>query len=165
MKKLLPYLLIFSLTITFNSCKKEGCTDSQATNYDADATKDDESCMYDITGIWNVTGLQVNGTESISDFDLYRITLNPNGTYLSEAEYTSGEYADVEGSWEITGSNSSSITLQNSYLNYYDGNGWIEDYSWSTFTISALNANSATLNLTASNNSSINSMRINLSKL
>ena len=43
MKKFI-YLLIFCFTIF--SCKKRGCTDSNATNYNADATKDDGSCEY-----------------------------------------------------------------------------------------------------------------------
>lgn len=29
------------------SCKKEGCTDPLATNYDENAKKDDGSCMYE----------------------------------------------------------------------------------------------------------------------
>ncbi|UTW61941.1 spondin domain-containing protein [bacterium SCSIO 12741] len=34
------------MALALTSCKKEGCTDSAATNYDADAKKDDGSCMY-----------------------------------------------------------------------------------------------------------------------
>lgn len=34
------------LTVTFTSCKKEGCTDSTATNYNKKAKKDDGSCEY-----------------------------------------------------------------------------------------------------------------------
>jgi len=32
--------------VTLNSCKKEGCTDETATNYDDKAKKDDGSCIY-----------------------------------------------------------------------------------------------------------------------
>ncbi|MCO4806177.1 MAG: hypothetical protein KC456_06250 [Flavobacteriales bacterium] len=32
--------------LSLQSCKKEGCMDETATNYDADAEKDDESCEY-----------------------------------------------------------------------------------------------------------------------
>ncbi len=35
---------------TFTGCKKEGCTDPEALNYDADAKKDDNSCIYQTTG-------------------------------------------------------------------------------------------------------------------
>jgi len=39
-------LLILSATV-FTSCKKEGCTDSDSINYDADAKTDDASCQYE----------------------------------------------------------------------------------------------------------------------
>ncbi|UTW63856.1 DUF4625 domain-containing protein [bacterium SCSIO 12741] len=44
MKKVLFYLL--SATLVLSACKKEGCTDANATNYDADAKTDDGSCTY-----------------------------------------------------------------------------------------------------------------------
>lgn len=40
-------LLTFGLLLTtITSCKKEGCTDNNATNYNSDAKEDDESCTY-----------------------------------------------------------------------------------------------------------------------
>lgn len=33
--------------LTFTSCKKKGCTDPSAKNYDMEAKKDDGSCLYD----------------------------------------------------------------------------------------------------------------------
>ena len=40
-------LLLLSLALfTVASCKKEGCTDPNAINYDADAKKDDGTCTY-----------------------------------------------------------------------------------------------------------------------
>lgn len=44
MKKLLIGVAVLSLAAV--SCKKEGCTDENATNYNADAKKDDGSCTY-----------------------------------------------------------------------------------------------------------------------
>lgn len=44
--KLGVLLLTAAFTMTAVSCKKEGCTDETATNYDADAKKDDGSCEY-----------------------------------------------------------------------------------------------------------------------
>ena len=49
--------LIGASTLTMTSCKKKGCMDPQAINYDADAEKDDESCEYDDnSGVVNKTG-------------------------------------------------------------------------------------------------------------
>jgi len=39
-------LLFVGASLSFTSCKKKGCTDSKATNYDSEAKKDDESCKF-----------------------------------------------------------------------------------------------------------------------
>ena len=36
----------FVLILTFSSCRKRGCTDSDALNYSLEASKDDHSCYY-----------------------------------------------------------------------------------------------------------------------
>jgi len=40
--------------ITFSACKKEGCTDETATNYNDKAKKDDGSCLYDEEPAYNI---------------------------------------------------------------------------------------------------------------
>lgn len=73
MKTLFSILLLSIALIGFNSCKKSGCTDPQADNYDYDANDNDGSCTY--TGsvtFWMSTGsyyvdVTVNGsTKTIS---------------------------------------------------------------------------------------------------
>jgi len=44
MKKAMLFIAV--LGVTFTACKKEGCIDATATNYDAKADKDDGSCQY-----------------------------------------------------------------------------------------------------------------------
>lgn len=44
-KVLLPLLAIAIVGVV--GCQKEGCTDETATNYDADAKKDDGSCVFE----------------------------------------------------------------------------------------------------------------------
>lgn len=44
-KALLSIVLVL---FTFASCKKEGCTDPTATNFDSDAKKDDGTCIYPV---------------------------------------------------------------------------------------------------------------------
>ncbi|CAG0962556.1 MAG: T9SS C-terminal target domain-containing protein [Bacteroidetes bacterium] len=45
-KKLFILTLALTLSAGFYSCKKKGCTDEAATNYDSKAKKDDGSCVY-----------------------------------------------------------------------------------------------------------------------
>ncbi len=44
--KILTFGLMLLFTLNFVSCTKKGCTDPSATNYDADAKKNDGSCVY-----------------------------------------------------------------------------------------------------------------------
>ncbi len=45
--KFLQFLVIFLFLITFfSSCKKRGCADPDALNFDINASKDDHSCYY-----------------------------------------------------------------------------------------------------------------------
>jgi hypothetical protein len=44
------FLIIMTIPLVFTSCKtEEGCTDFAATNYNADAEKDDGSCKYNLS--------------------------------------------------------------------------------------------------------------------
>ncbi len=71
MKKLLYLFLVFPLI--FSSCKKEeedntpaavlGCMDSQAVNYNPNATQDNCTCMYDVSGVWETTSAILNGQD------------------------------------------------------------------------------------------------------
>lgn len=45
-KNILTLGLIAGFALTFNSCKKKGCMDTNADNYMEDAKKDDGSCTY-----------------------------------------------------------------------------------------------------------------------
>jgi len=70
-------LLTASLAITTVSCKKEGCTDAAATNYNEKAKKDDGSCTYESTtpaGVVELTG------------DLATRTLYKNTKYLIKGQ-------------------------------------------------------------------------------
>ena len=82
MKKIL--YLFLTVSLIFSSCKKDGddnntptgvqgCTDPDATNYNASATNNDASCMYDISDVWETTSAILNGVEQLGlsvDVDL-----------------------------------------------------------------------------------------------
>ena len=45
--KFLKFLYVFSALLIIQSCKKSGCSDPEALNYNIDAQKDDNSCLYE----------------------------------------------------------------------------------------------------------------------
>jgi len=57
-------LALTAIAFSFTSCKKEGCTDETALNYNADAKKDDGSCIYDTTVPSNVINVSANITSN-----------------------------------------------------------------------------------------------------
>jgi len=73
MKTILVSACMLAL-ISFGSCKKEGCTSINATNYDMEANSDDGSCKFqaqDYVGTYNVTGTmydQIFGDSTIQNY-------------------------------------------------------------------------------------------------
>lgn len=45
-------ILFLSSLFVFASCKKEGCMDNNANNYDSEAKKDNASCLYEASAIF-----------------------------------------------------------------------------------------------------------------
>ena len=89
MKKLIYTLLAVSLI--FTACKKEeGCTDAIATNYNADAEDDDNSCIYSIVGTWSPTSAAINYSASMGGIILM------DTSYTTTPADTSWEFTDVE---------------------------------------------------------------------
>jgi len=76
--RFLKFLYIFSAILIIQSCKKSGCTDPNALNYDIDAQKDDNGCLYeDYDKLSLLTNLADNYI--IPSLDAYKskiITLN-----------------------------------------------------------------------------------------
>lgn len=67
MKKLL--LLLLCSSFAFISCKKKGCTNANATNYDSEAKKDDGSCVFPTPAtepVWN--SLLCDGIQGNNDY-------------------------------------------------------------------------------------------------
>jgi len=56
-----------SISLTFYSCGKKGCSDKFALNYESGVTKDDGTCTYDadiMVGNWNVAASIDDGSNS-----------------------------------------------------------------------------------------------------
>jgi hypothetical protein len=64
-KSLLYVTLVLGISAGFTSCKKEGCTDEKAKNYDSKAKKDNGSCEYDKTTTTPVAKGEVEKTGEI----------------------------------------------------------------------------------------------------
>ncbi len=90
MKKLL--LILLCLPLLFSSCKKEeGCTDSIATNYNAEAEEEDGSCIFDILGYWTVTGHRLDTSVVV--------TINGNIDNTLSGSSSDYESAGLGGIW------------------------------------------------------------------
>ena len=89
MSKALIATLALGLVVGTTSCKEEGCTDPNATNYNADADEDDGSCEY----VENPTGPgetvdfgELSGTNGLADLTGYdaatsTLTLDGDNVY------------------------------------------------------------------------------------
>ena len=95
-------LCIAAIGIAITSCKKEGCIDSEATNYDENAKKDDGTCLYDESDEYTVpttytfkddngnSTVSFNGQkqrlEMLSEMTAYMKTGNTSGTSVSASQ-------------------------------------------------------------------------------
>ena len=104
------YLIIILVVLLTSSCKKEGCTNSAATNYDKKAKEDNNTCEYDVFGLWNAVSFISGGTEIIDNY--ISITMNLRRDYTSRTiyAYPGGGTGQVNGLWTLEASN---LTLNN----------------------------------------------------
>ena len=59
--KLGTMVLAAAFALTFTSCKKKGCTDPTATNYNDKAKKDDGKCEFADASTYKIETTTING--------------------------------------------------------------------------------------------------------
>ena len=135
MKKLL--YLCLAVAFIFTACKKEeGCTNSMATNYNADAEEDDGSCTYSIVGVWTPTSMALessytyyqNGILIYSMDTSYTSTSNDPDWEPSTIEFTTNGDMKVDG--EVIGT----YTYSNNTLTMNEDG---EITTWTSCTVTA----------------------------
>lgn len=110
MKATKPFILLLlcSAVFVFTGCtKNNGCTDSEAVNYDADAEKDDGSCQFQGNLlIWiNKNTSDSLISYSIDDLHIYLDNVNV-GTYATDMYFVESPYCTdstafvVQETWE-----------------------------------------------------------------
>jgi hypothetical protein len=85
-------LTVLAAILTFSSCEEDavmGCTDSTATNYDADATENDNSCVFSITGCTDTMALNYNSLATVDD---------------NSCEYAASVSEQILGNWNVDSS-------------------------------------------------------------
>ena len=102
-KTTIKYALVAGMIALSVSCKKEGCTDEAATNYNEDAKKDDGSCIYpnNESGMVDLVG------------DLSTQTLTKDKKYLLKGQVfvRSGQTLTIEPGTVIFGDKATKGTL------------------------------------------------------
>lgn len=108
--KLLSFGLFITGALLFTSCKKEGCTNPAAENYDAKAKISDKSCTYNVDVVFwmketTSLSLQGNGIEKLS----FNLNAEPIGTSNTtkfwEKAPKCGDDGTIKFSKELTKSN------------------------------------------------------------
>lgn len=108
---------MFTACLILLGCKKEGCTNSAATNYDKKAKEDNNTCEYDVFGLWNAVSYISGGIETIGYYNY--ITMDLRRDYTSRtitmgkttgggtpsAEHLARAIRQVDGSWTLEASN------------------------------------------------------------
>lgn len=127
-------LLATTMTLTYTGCKKDGCTNVDANNYDEKADNDDGSCTYDsekFIGVYTttspcVTGSTWNTTISTSSTSKKKVVVTNIGGLGSSASLT----ADIEGS---------TIKINTQNVTDVDGDSWSVSSTTGTLAGTSIN--------------------------
>ena len=130
MKKLIAFILS---VVLLGSCAKEGCTDPNSINFNAEAKEDDASCLYTLVGTWEGVSWIPNGNNIIQNYDEFTLHCNSDSTWNSHTlplNWNGNNYANYRGTYFIN-NNHTECTFTTTHFNLNNGNGWL-DYGAAT---------------------------------
>ena len=103
------FILSAAIAFSFFSCKKKGCTDINANNYNVEAKKDDGTCTYDppltVPSTYSFTDASGNNTVSYSGQTDRINQLSEMNTYLESGTSTALNVSVLHDMFENTGDN------------------------------------------------------------
>lgn len=139
MKNLKLLIFLFTISLAFASCKKEGCTDKVADNYDEEAKEDDGTCEY--SGCTDPESLTYNAQATIDDGTCeYAGCMDPDAkNYDAEAVESDGSCL-YEGSvvfWWTQTTSQSMINQNITKLDLYLEDNLISTYNTNDYWNSA----------------------------
>jgi hypothetical protein len=157
MKRTTSLILTGIVAFTITSCRKKGCTDETAINYDEKAKKDDGSCEYDdsytVPTTYSFSDENGNSTVSftgqqqrldmLSEMTVYMKTGNTQGTQL-DANQLKNMYANSGYTW--TDANGLGMTGSSKQLENKTAGGdqfFIDQYKAYMDSIEAVSASSS----------------------
>ncbi|MCO5259852.1 MAG: hypothetical protein M9916_06880 [Crocinitomicaceae bacterium] len=152
--------------ISFNSCKKEGCTDNTATNFNVEAKKDDGSCQYAPIAQDGFRWKEDGGSEIVADSAFW--TTGSWGTGIRA--YKGGNSNMFEINWDNQDNTSvGTKTLNSSYgFTYIKGGTTYSNSGTSNIAITAFSNNKLsgnfTISITGGSIASIQATFVNLPK-
>jgi hypothetical protein len=126
MKKLIIFM--FSVVL-LGSCAKEGCTDPNSINFNAEAKEDNASCLYTIVGTWEMVTWSRNGDnygQDVSQFTTHNYSDGTTITYTLPLTWNGNNYANYRGNYTLNESHTE-LTSTITHYNLNDGNGWVEN--------------------------------------
>jgi hypothetical protein len=146
MKKLLLPALTVMLALA--SCKKEGCTDSTATNFDSKANKDNGSCTYAQPVVADGFTWKENGGAAITADSAYWTT-GSWGTGIRAYKGGMSNYFEVN--WATQNNTSvGAKTLNASDLTFLKGSSTYNNPSTATLNVTAFSNDKLSGNFTVS---------------
>ena len=134
MKKIIGLFVLGAIVLSTNTaCKKKGCTDNTATNYNSAAKKDDGTCLY-------APIITLNGSASVSVnvgstyTDAGATAVNKDGTSVTVTT-TSNVDATTKGTYTVTytATNANGTTTATRTVNVVIGqDNWLVSWSLSS---------------------------------